>query len=321
MKRLENIVLATVMACLLVPMASAVEWSRNWEQSGGNSGNVMQQAEFLLLKNLQLAPHNEVSKIKANLKFRSGGTLPRLLIGESERIFTFVFVATADHSGTTYCVTTRVMCIPRKGYQPFVWVPRGFKKKNSNDPEEDPRVALRRIGLLPDGDFDFWFHKIHQPVAWQTLKEEIQAGKVFPFQLDLEATRPSGYEIASTIDKDSMRIRVLADGTARVTFRDGAAAALVAAQNKERVMYQFTVEKRYGFDSAHYYRPIGESVVPAAAATAQTIDIAQNASFLTQSLELNKFYRISVKVARPSYGSTPSEALIKPFAYIRGEEY
>ena len=315
MRRFENIVLVTLLACILAPMAGAVEWSRAWDQTGASQGNLVQQAEFLLLKNLQLSPHSEVSNVNANLRFGSGGTLPSLLIGESERIFTFVFVATADHSGTTYCVTTRVMCIPKKGDQPFVWVPRGFKKKNSNDPEEDPRVALRRIGLLPEGDFDFWFHKIHQPVAWQTLKEEIQAGKTFDFQLDLQGTRPSGYEIPSTIVNNSVGVRVTQDGTARVTFQD------CAAQVRERVMYQFTIEKRYGFDSAHYYRPIGESVVPAAVANNQTIEIRQHSPFLTQSLEFNKFYRISIKVARPSYGSTPSESVIKPFAYIRGEQF
>ena len=315
MKRFENVVLVTLLACFLAPMTHAVQWSRAWNDGAASQGNVEQQAEFLLLKNLQLAPHGEISKIRANLKFGSGGTLPSLLVGESERIFTFVFIATADHSGTTYCVTTRVMCIPKKGDQPFVWVPRGFQKKNSNDPEEDPRVALRRIGLLPEGEFDFWFHKIHQPVAWQTLKEEIQGGKIFSFQLDLQGTRPSGYEIPSTIDKSSLGIRVLQDGVARITFQDGAMKA------RERVMYQFTVEKRYGFDSAYYYRPIGDSVVPASAAAGQTIDIKQHAPFLTQSLEFNKFYRLSIKIARPSYGSTAVESVKKPFAYIRGEQF
>ena len=293
----------------------AKEWSRSWHYDGGACpSTISQESEFLLIKDLELSPHGVYREVATELKFEhgQGAEMPLLLVGERERIFSFVFIATQEYEGSIYCVTTRVLCIPEQDTQPFVWEPRGFKKNNSMIPEEDPRVELRRLGLLPAGDFDFWYAKEGDPITWATLQEEIEGGYVFTFPLELKASRPDGYEIPSTIDPSTLRARAFDGANLRISFEDEGLASL----KKERVFYEFILEKRYGFDSAHIYRPIGESNVLAHEGVNQSIEIPSTASYLSQDLELQNYYRIKLRIRRPSYGSVQSERVKKAFLLV-----
>lgn len=326
MTRLACLALVTLL--LLPSLAPAGGWVRSWSdpmQQTGDTANI--QAETLDIKDGRFTLNRDFPFFNVNLKFhpKDGSTrLPGLMVGESEGVYAFVVLASETAEGTVYYGLKLLVLVPSTVTGPFEWVPRGFKKRNSDIPDEDPRVALRQMGLIPEGAaLDLWVFYHPRPEtkrSLETLHAKHAAAPLknfFPAQLDCASVRGTDYRIPSTIDRESLRLTITDASSLTLYWNDPAMAA--AAGSRERIRYRFGVDRRVGTDSAFVWRSNGEGTVNAAVGQSeQQLSLGSGSVALTRPFERNTHYRITLRVERDAYGTTPVEAVERAFVFIPG---